>query len=224
MSRTRDLVGFMTGDVRVSVNELDINERIRLFRAFMALTSKRYRISRGGRLFLSWGNATMDSLGTIKESPGFQLRTSQGPKEESYNSETRIHVLMHATFDFPGCDLHIPRRWEKGAKVAFCRVCLTQDGNFWFEWYEAVVENNIRTASVRKVHYTQLSHRQESDLGRLGVLLEMHPCLLDHFCHSALELMDEEVRQREALAKQDRDLLTTLAMIGKPFNISLTSH
>jgi hypothetical protein len=213
----------MTGNVRIPVTELDVDERIQLFRAFMAIMSKQYRGSRGGGTFVNWKTVTVGSTGTINGTPGLKLRRGQEPREPSYNTDTRVYVLAHETFRFPGCEIYLPHHWEKGAEIASFRVCLTQDGEFWFEWYQAVVSTNNQTADIRRTEYKELSAAEGKDIGRIGVLLEMHPGLLSQFGHSVLELTKREVRERELRAELHREVLNTLIKIGRPFNISIAS-
>jgi hypothetical protein len=222
MSRTRDLVGLVAGSVRAPVKELTIEERINLFHVFNSLLSKYYHFSRGGYLFRDWASKTINSLGTMEETPGFKLQHTKKPREKSYDTSTRIFVLGHITFNLRTNQLFTERQWETGGEFAFCRLCLTQDGNSWFEYYEATVGKN-RFADVYSAEYTQMSSRNGQSIGRLATLFEAHPSLLNRYCHSALELVNEESVQREARAKQGRDLFNELARVGKPFDISIAT-
>lgn len=221
MSRTRGLVKFAAGRVRAPVSELAVEDRIDLFHEFNLRISKYHHENRGGSFFWNWEQATIDSLGDIKGTPGFKLPENQVPNQQFYSAVTRIAVLAQETFDLNTNKVHLPCQWNAGVKVGFCRLCVTQDGNVWFEWYEAKIGKNIRFADVYKAEYKQISSRQEEDIRKLGELFDEHPALLSNYCHNALELINQQATQRDARAKQGRDIFNDLAGIGKRFEISI---
>lgn len=228
MSRPRDLVGFAMGDVRVPFNELGIEERLRLFHVFGATISRKYRVedggSRGGGEFRPWFECARDRSGALPDSDGFMVTKRFTPSESGYLETTRIFVLAAQVFRLPDCQTFRTKDWQQGAHLGFARLCLTQGGELWFEWFETIVGNklagNVNLAEYQQVHVNLYNQAQPLPQ-RLMELLEIEPGFLGRSLHMILELINREATMRERRAERDRGIYNRLAEIGKPFEISL---
>lgn len=229
MSRTRDLVELAMGNVRVPVAELTINERIHLFHVFGSMIARHYYTSHGGGLFKEWLRQSLDQNNALQNGEGLRLPSIQVPWQvgESYSTTTKVALLGNQMFRLPTFGEYFPKHWENGARLGFCRLCLTQDGRLWFEWYEATV-SKTGNAYADKAEYQQIAVSLESPgkplPEKLVAIFEAMPNFLYRFCCLTLELIDEEARRREERAKRDRDLFNKLSEIGKPFDISIVHH
>ena len=127
-------------------------------------------------------------------------------------------------FCLPDYQPFVPKNWKPGADLGFARLCLTQDGTLWLEWFETQVGSKL-TGDVGKAEYKQLFVSITGHVyplpGRFMSLLELAPRLIDRSMRGILELIHRETEIRELRAKRDRELFERLTEIGKHFNISL---
>lgn len=222
MSRARDLVDVKMGNVRVPVSELSTEERVFILKEFGCLISGHYQYSRGGRMFVPWNSHLLISEdGVLKNLSGLRLPRKLQAQGNKYHANSRIAVLAHGMFDMPGCTPDVPRRWRPGARIGACRLCLTQDGELWFEWYEATVDKHLNavadTSEFNPVHFGEDAELPK----KLELILSAHPSLLSSFGYTILELIHVEALNREERAAQTRSVSNRLAMFGSLFDITL---
>lgn len=227
MSSTHDVVEIVLDDVRVPVRNLTAEQRIKLFQFYHLAISRHYQISHGGSSFVPWQDLVESRRDnwTLREAGIDTLRTSLRPQDEGYNVRTRIVPLCFQKFfsDHSFSNLSLPSsyHWKKGAKEVFVRLCLTQRGALYLEWYKG--EHTSRDVRVDSAEYLIVSTLNEDNEAnrRVGLVLEKTPDMLLRFGQRILELLQTDATEREKRAERDRKLLEELSVRGKIFNISL---
>ncbi len=225
MSRTHDVVELATGDVRVSVRELTVEQRIKLFRFYHSSISRHYQVHRGGSSFVPWEERSfgrhnrrieMSLAGEALDN----LKKQFWPKEEEYNSKTRMIPLYMRKLSLPNFSPPVSYRWKKGEEVVCFRLCLTQTGHLFLEWYEG--RHTESEVAVRSSDFLPISTHDNEKEGnkRLLKLLEYDPQIISMFGHRVLMLLDKDATEREQRAQRDRELFNVLNSRGEIFNIT----
>ncbi len=226
MSRSHDLVGVAIGDVRVSVMELSLNERLQLFEAYSMRLSRHYADLRGGSSFVGWEienfGETLTPHSVRRHSLSFTR--NQFPSSSSYGHRTRIFTLASDYFRLPEFEKPTNGQWRRGDTRLVIRLCLTQDGDLYLEWYEGKVVSieMPNEVLVNVAHYIKLPEHMR--LGNsmpyeLKKLLETCPSILLFFGHGALSLLASEFEARQRNIIRDKALFSDLNAIGKVFGI-----
>ncbi len=223
MSRTRDLVEFAAGNVRVPVYELTTEERINLFQVVAKKLTRHYSSKRGGAAFLPWEKVTVQGTCLNRlDDTGIKLPKKWYPNEDGYLKDMRVVILARNMFNLPGYNVYTHEQWQKDRKVGYLRICLTQDGKLMLEWYEAQVGNDRFSADVREAEYVPAFSRVDNSVHeKMKLILAKSPRVLDQFMQRTLKLINTEATEREHAAKRDRELYCELRRLGEFFEVTL---
>jgi hypothetical protein len=217
MSSTHDVVELATSDVRVPVHLLTPQQRMRLFAFYHSSISRHYHVHRGGSNFAEWfersiGRRESERMGLEREN--IDLKRSMWPGESEYNVKMRIVPMYMRKFFQPGLSLPVSYRWKDKAEVVCARLCLTQTGTLYLEWYEGIQTDGH--VEVKKASYSPVSIGNE----KLDLIISRDPQLVSLFGHQVLYLLNADATEREKRAERDRDLFNELNSRGKVFGIS----
>lgn len=223
-----------------SLNNFDLDtmsgsERILLFRLATTIAGDYFSERECSNHFPSWHwlNFADSSRAESVLSLGITLGQSFFPSTKEYNAETNIAVLYQDYFRLPGFTRPSGRPsdgvWDMEDTRLIIRICFTEDGELYLEWYEGLVTSlNEKTpgmpekAEVHTAHYLRIpglheSPEPEAVPDQLHQLIKNEPHMLYPLIFAVNKLYGEE--ERMAL-NQYRSILqstATLDQIIDPF-------
>ena len=241
MSRSHDLVAIAKrasdGEVGgISVFDLSGNDRIKIFFHFAQKLHHHYSHLNGDRLFVPWKTENFrDTGGDLSRDSvlhnGLFVDDSLYPKEESYTPLTRVVVLASDYFRLPKFGKPKDGAWNLGDKKLVTRICMTQDGQFWLEWYEGTVTemyerhpNLPKKVLVGKTKFIPLNYTMyyvdnEPVPAELWKLVTKCPEIVSSFAYRCIGLLEEEATERKERAERDAALARKLKIFGQVFGI-----
>lgn len=230
MSRSQDLVGIATGDVRVSVSDLSVGKRIHLFDALALVVCRHYEGLHGGSRFISWHTENFGEKLTERSVRRYSLAIDESlyPKSEEYNTETRIVSLTSHYFRLPEFKLPENGCWNFGDTKLVARICLTQHGNLYLEWYRGKIRamNEVYKIPGRVVvdeaKYIEIPRFLSIDErpSELKTFLEKAPEVLYSFGFACMHLLKNEEECRRQRADHDAKAFAKLSNVGRIFGIT----
>jgi len=233
MTRPRELIGLATGSVRVSVEDLDTKELHQLFREYVQALEGHYSPSnKGGSRFVQW---EAENFGENLTQHSIQRFLVEGidealwPDTQDYNRSTRIVSLTGHYFRMPEFKEPKGGDWKLGDQKLITRLCVTNVGKVYLEWYEGkiVKMDDVRPTLPVKVLVTSAEYLHvpmyfyDRDMpAQLRLLLLKHPSIIHSFGYGILELIKSEADERDRRTSRDRDQFNKLNMLGRMFGIT----
>lgn len=233
MSSSHDLVQLAKGNVRVSVEDLSQKQQLEVFDVYAHALHNHYNQLKGGSLFVPWAIENFGDVLTTHNVRRYSLVLDKSlyPKDDDYNSKTRIIALISDYFKFP--DFKKPKDgiWKLGDSKLVTRICLVQDGELYLEWYEGKVtemyknhENLPNKVLVTSAEYIKLPFMMCNDGDKVPEkfkkLIEIDPGVIYSFGYSTLNLLGSEIAARQERVDRDRRLFDELNKFGRIFKIT----
>jgi len=231
MKSQLDVVGIADGDVSVSIDELNVFERLKLLRMYVRPLESHYSGGhKGGTGFRSWHS---DNFGDPLSTHSVRRYYIQGmdaglrPSDSDYNTQTRIATLSADYVLLP--EFKEPKAsWELGDVQLLTRFCLTNGGALYLEWYEGKVTkmdkkhpNLPERITLMSAEYHKIGSTIEGKaLERIETVLEKRPRQLFSFALGVLRLISCEAEQKEKAALRSRSLFNELNIKGYIFGIN----
>lgn len=208
MTSQLDVVGIASGNVRVSVDSITNEDRVRLFWLLARPLEQFLSRNRGGTGFHEWrkeggdGNRTRDTLA------GFTLSLDHSlePEGKDYSIMTRMHVIAANYYRLPDYDLPHNGGWKSGEKCLVVRICVTNVGKFYLERYEAFVSRGMDDPKglckvVASAKYLQLTWWDFDDVALGNTLLRelfgQKPELLVSTMYGILSFFHDDTHARK---------------------------
>lgn len=230
MSRSQDLVGIATGDVRVSVESLSASKRLRLFDALAIVVRRHYEDLAGGSNFVTWQEENFGEEMTDNSIRKYSLALDKSlyPQHKNYNTKTRIVTLTGDYFRLPEFKLPKDGDWKLGDTKLVTRLCLTQNGDLYLEYYLGKVRmmdeqypTIPRRVVVDEARYIEISRSIEIEKApdELKALFIKAPEIIYSFGFACMRLFKNEEEARRRRADRDAKAFTDIANIGRIFGI-----
>ncbi len=233
MSRAHDLVEIMVSDFRITSRDLCLDERLQLFEAYINGLHRRYSHLRGGSQFVSWKTENLGERLTDHSIRRYSLTLIPFlfPQSPDYdNKKTRITVLASDYFKLPEFKKPDNGEWKLGDIRLVIRLCLTQEGDLYLEWYEGEVrsiENGqkgiptyIPVNVARYIKLPPCMRLNNSVPDELKTILESSPEILLSFGYGVLKLLSDEIKNKQEKIDRDRILLARFNIIGQALGIT----
>lgn len=228
MTSQLDVVGIASGDVRVPIECISNEDRIRLFWVLARPLEQFLECNRGGAGFAPW-NEDSAERGRVRDTlAGFTLSLDKSlrPSGQDYSIKTRMHVIAAAYYRLPDYDLPHNGGWKSGEKCLVVRICVTNVGKFYLERYEAFVSRGmddpkglckvVSSAQYLPLVWWNLNELSEGNT-KLFELFNHKPELLVSAIHGMLSFFHDDIKVREARLKDSRTAFEKLRRAATPF-------
>lgn len=231
MSRSQDLVGIATGNVRVPVSTLSLGKRIRLFKALASVLQKHYMDVPSGPHFVPWQEENFGDKLSEHSVRRYSLVLDESfyPKDKNYNKETKIVALTSHYFRLPEFKLPENGQWNLGDIKLVARICLVHNGNMYLEWYIGKVTemkenhpNLPKRVVIYDARYLAIPRFFSLDEvpDELKTLLSKASEILYSFGHACLSLLQKEEELKRRLARRDMEAFTEFSNISRIFGVT----
>lgn len=216
----------------LDLGTMSVLERILLFRLVTTVVCDYFSEREYSNHFPSWFSTNYSDGSRAKSvlSFGVALDQSLFPDTEGYNVKTNVAVLYQDYFRLPGLTRPYDGEWNMGDTRLVVRICLTEDGELYLEWYEGCItslsEKNPgmpEKVEVHTAHYLRIpglheSPEPEAVPNQLHQLMEKEPGMLYNLIFAVQKLFKEE--EDMALKQYKKILQSTanLSQITDPFS------
>lgn len=135
------------------------------------------------------------------------------PAKENYSSFSRIHILTSLAFRLDDFSKINGGHHEDGERNNVIRICLTEHGDVYLEWYETVIEVTDDTF-VRRVksaeHHIFTNEEPCQAFIKMNLLIEKIPSILDDITSECRRLVDEYLEEKRIELSASRQLQTRM--------------
>ena len=226
MTCSHDVIGLASGSVRIPLEELTMEQRIRLFWLMADPLKKLLNGKRGMSGFIGWKREweekSLDSHALWRYS--LQIPSGLEPSDEKYSTRSRIHPLACEGCRLPNYDKPKDGHWVKGEETLTARICLRDDGALFLEKYTGKVTRGMEdkkgliklVTNAEYIHLERLLWAGESErkgTKELSEVFDRLPSLLYSCLFGLKDLVRTDREAREVRVRELKE--TELEMDGR---------